>query len=131
MAGLHHAPLPPDEPRDPAAERHNARLGLVLFAVYLLGYVGFILVNAFAPAVMDEVPVAGLNVADLPPGTRLSLGDLAVLEIVKGRTGCSRLEAAQGKAIAGLGPIGVLARVAAGGMIRVGDPVASVEMVAV
>jgi uncharacterized membrane protein (DUF485 family) len=65
MAGLHHVPLPPEEPRDPVAERHNARLGLILFAVYLLGYVGYVLVNAFSPAVMDEVPVAGLNVAVL------------------------------------------------------------------
>jgi uncharacterized membrane protein (DUF485 family) len=56
-----HAP-PPDEPRDPIAERHNARLGLVLFAVYLLAYAAFVGVNAFAPSVMDAV-VGRLNVA--------------------------------------------------------------------
>ena len=43
MAGLDHSHLPPDEPRDPVAEQHNARLGLVLFAVYLLGYGTYVL----------------------------------------------------------------------------------------
>ena len=60
----------------------------------------------------------------LPPGARLRLGAAAVLEIVKGRNGCTRLEAAQGQTIAGLGPIGVLARVVEGGEIGVGDEVA-------
>jgi uncharacterized membrane protein (DUF485 family) len=64
MAGLHHVPIP-QEPRDPVAERHNARLGLVLFAIYLVFYGAYVLVNAFWPAVMDEVPFAGLNVAVL------------------------------------------------------------------
>jgi MOSC domain-containing protein YiiM len=66
----------------------------------------------------------------LPPGTRLQLGDAAVLEIVKGRSGCTRLEAAQGKSITGLGPIGMLARVITSGPIRVGDPVRVLEVVA-
>lgn len=78
----------------------------------------------------EQLIVEGLDVIALPPGTRLRLGDAAELEIVKGRTGCERLEAAQGQSIAGLGPIGVLARVAAGGLIRVGDPVGVVEPVA-
>lgn len=72
----------------------------------------------------EQLIVDGLDLGALPPGTRLRLGDAAELEIVKGRTGCARLEAAQGRSIAGLGPIGVLARVTAGGTIRVGDPVA-------
>lgn len=59
------------------------------------------------------------------------LGETAVLAIVKGRTCCERLEAAQGKSIEGLGPIGVLARVVVSGPIRVGDPVAVVETVGV
>jgi len=50
------------ETRDPVTERYNARLGLVLFAVYLVAYVAFMLVNAFAPAWMDAA-VGGLNVA--------------------------------------------------------------------
>jgi MOSC domain-containing protein YiiM len=70
----------------------------------------------------EQLIVAGLDVVALPPGARLRLG-AAVLEIVKGRSGCSRLEAAQGQSIAGLGPIGVLARVIVGGEIAVGDEV--------
>jgi uncharacterized membrane protein (DUF485 family) len=51
---LHVHPALPTEPHDPATERHNARLGLVLFAVYFVGYAAFVLVNAFAPKLMDE-----------------------------------------------------------------------------
>ena len=52
----------PDEPSDPAAERHNARLGLILFAVYLAAYAAFVGITAFAPSVMDQA-VGRLNVA--------------------------------------------------------------------
>lgn len=59
----HHAHVPsPDEPRDHAVERHNARLGLVLFAVYLTAYAAFVGISAFAPWVMDTT-VGRLNVA--------------------------------------------------------------------
>lgn len=61
MPSLDHAPLP-DEPRDPAVERYNARLGLILFAVYLIAYGAFVGINAFAPAVMDQL-VGRLNLA--------------------------------------------------------------------
>ena len=71
----------------------------------------------------EQLILTGLDVVALPPGARLRLGHSAVLEIVKGRSGCSRLEAAQGQSIAGLGPIGVLARVIVGGEIAVGDEV--------
>lgn len=73
----------------------------------------------------EQIILSGLAVETLPPGTRLRLGDGAVIEVTKGRTGCARLEAAQGKSIAGLGPIGALARVVVGGRVRVGDPVAA------
>ena len=56
-----HGPSP-EEPRDHPVERHNARLGLVLFAVYLLAYAAFVGVSAFAPGVMDQT-VGRLNVA--------------------------------------------------------------------
>lgn len=62
MPSLDHYPVTPPEPRDPAAERWNARLGLMLFVVYLAGYAAFVLVNAFAPRLMDET-VGGLNAA--------------------------------------------------------------------
>jgi MOSC domain-containing protein YiiM len=71
----------------------------------------------------EQLIVRGLEFASLNPGDRLQLGQEACIEIVKGRTGCERLEAAQGKSIAGIGSIGLLARVVAGGEIRVGDPV--------
>ena len=77
----------------------------------------------------EQLIVEGLDVVALPPGTRLRLGPAAVLQIVKGRTGCSRLEAAQGQSIAGLGPIGVLARVVVGGEVAVGEGVMVEEQV--
>ncbi|MCA9025677.1 MAG: DUF485 domain-containing protein [Planctomycetaceae bacterium] len=43
----------------------NARIGLVLFAVYLLLYGGFVLLNTFAPQTMEATPVAGINLAIL------------------------------------------------------------------
>jgi uncharacterized membrane protein (DUF485 family) len=58
---LHDASLPP-EPRDAAAERWNARLGLALFAVYTLGYGAFVLLAAFRPSSM-AAEIGGLNAA--------------------------------------------------------------------
>ncbi len=52
----------PDSPPDPVAERHNARLGLILFAVYLAAYGTFVGISAFTPWVMD-LTVGRLNVA--------------------------------------------------------------------
>jgi len=71
----------------------------------------------------EQIIVTGLAVESLAPGVCLQLGSEARIEITKPRTGCERLEAAQGTSIQGLGPIGVLAKVIAGGTIRVGDPV--------
>ena len=76
----------------------------------------------------EQIIVAGLAVETLPPGTLLAFGPEAILTITKGRTGCDRLEAAQGKSIADLGPIGALARVVMGGPIRVGDTVRLLEV---
>jgi uncharacterized membrane protein (DUF485 family) len=77
MAGLDHSHLPPPEVRDPAVERHNARLGLVLFAVYLVCYSVYVLVNAFRPAVMDEVVFSGINLA-VASGMGLIVGALVL-----------------------------------------------------
>ena len=41
----------------------NTRLGMVLFVIYLVLYVGFVLINAFAADVMDLKVFAGLNLA--------------------------------------------------------------------
>lgn len=43
----------------------NARLGYLLFMVYLLLYGGFVFINAFAADVMEITPVAGVNLAVL------------------------------------------------------------------
>ena len=48
-----------------SSSQHNARIGLVLFGVYLTLYAGFVLLNAFAADVMEKTPIAGLNVAIL------------------------------------------------------------------
>ena len=41
----------------------NTRLGLILFAIYLAFYGGFVFLSAFAPASMESKPFAGLNLA--------------------------------------------------------------------
>ncbi|QDT06854.1 hypothetical protein K227x_52750 [Rubripirellula lacrimiformis] len=43
--------------------RHNTRLGLWLFLIYLALYLGFVLINAFAANVMETIVIAGLNLA--------------------------------------------------------------------
>jgi len=46
-------------------DTRNSRIGLVLFAVYLLLYGGFVYLNAFAADVMETTPIAGVNLAIL------------------------------------------------------------------
>ncbi|HJN10968.1 MAG: DUF485 domain-containing protein [Pirellulaceae bacterium] len=46
-------------------EAHNARIGIILFAVYSVFYGSFVLLNAFAPDVMEIKPFAGINLAIL------------------------------------------------------------------
>ncbi len=77
----------------------------------------------------EQIIVAGLAVEDLAPGARLQLGSTSVIEVIKPRTGCSRLEAAQGQPVmtAGIGRLGILAKVIHGGEIQVGDPVTLIE----
>ena len=41
----------------------NARIGLILFVVYLAFYAGFVLLAAFSPATMSRTPWAGVNLA--------------------------------------------------------------------
>lgn len=74
----------------------------------------------------EQIVVAGLDLAALPNGSRIKLGEAAVIEIVKPRTGCSRFQAIQGTAPKAVsGRLGAMCRVIAGGLIRVGDPVAN------
>ena len=41
----------------------NARLGVILFFVYLAFYAGFVLLAAFSPTTMARTPWAGVNLA--------------------------------------------------------------------
>lgn len=54
-------PDPIDVMHDPTV-RHNERIGLVLFFLYLAFYGGFVALTAFAPDVM-RTTVAGVNLA--------------------------------------------------------------------
>jgi uncharacterized membrane protein (DUF485 family) len=40
-------------------------LGSILFALYLALYGGFVFLNAFAPATMEQTPFSGVNLAVL------------------------------------------------------------------
>lgn len=46
-------------------ETRSARIGMVLFCIYLLLYGGFVLINAFSPTTMESTPIAGVNLAIL------------------------------------------------------------------
>ena len=46
-------------------ETRSNPLGLKLFCVYLVIYIGFVLINAAAPELMEWTPLAGLNLAIL------------------------------------------------------------------
>lgn len=73
----------------------------------------------------EQLVLTGLDPAALAPGARLRIGAEAVIEVTLPRTPCGRFERVQGKAKESAdGRIGVMARVVAGGPIRVGDPVA-------
>lgn len=73
----------------------------------------------------EQLIVDGIRFNKLKPGLQLAIGDSAVIEITKARTGCDRLEAAQGKTIPApiKAAIGHMARVVHGGTIRTGDPI--------
>ncbi|SFI45085.1 DUF485 domain-containing protein [Planctomicrobium piriforme] len=43
----------------------NARIGLVLFAIYLVFYAGFVGLNAFSPETMAQTPIPNVNLAIL------------------------------------------------------------------
>ena len=78
-----------------------------------------------APGAMGEqLVIAGIAIDRLPPGARLQLGDEAIIEVDKARTGCERLQHIHGCTPAMVaGRLGVMARVLSGGTIRVADEV--------
>jgi MOSC domain-containing protein YiiM len=72
----------------------------------------------------ENVVVAGLDLDALPAGTRLALGPVAVVRIVKARTGCQNLGYIHGDfPAAAAGRVGQMCAVEAGGEIRLGDAV--------
>ncbi|WP_235935209.1 DUF485 domain-containing protein [Candidatus Laterigemmans baculatus] len=48
---------------DISPRRFNSRLGMALFALYLVFYLGFVLVSAFAADWMEATVLGGLNLA--------------------------------------------------------------------
>ena len=62
MAHFDHGAAHPKEVEDEVQVARRARLGLWLFGVYCLAYGAFVLLNAFAPKVM-EITFGGVNLA--------------------------------------------------------------------
>ena len=54
---------PVHDDHHPETVSRNARVGLVLFTVYLLLYGGFMVMNAFFPEKMARAPFGGINLA--------------------------------------------------------------------
>jgi MOSC domain-containing protein YiiM len=72
----------------------------------------------------EQIIVKGLSLDGMNSGDRLRLGVEALVELTLQRTGCFRLEAAQGKSNNAFGNrAGWMARVVNSGTIRVGDKV--------
>jgi uncharacterized membrane protein (DUF485 family) len=65
MADLHLGDAPTSVEHDPATDRRNARVGLVLFSLYTSAYAVFMVLCAFFPTIVQRKPVAGINVAIL------------------------------------------------------------------
>jgi uncharacterized membrane protein (DUF485 family) len=62
MAGFDHGPAHPQEIEDPIEVARRLKISLWLFGVYCVFYAGFVLLNAFAPKVM-EITFGGVNLA--------------------------------------------------------------------
>jgi MOSC domain-containing protein YiiM len=74
--------------------------------------------------IKENLTVEGLNVMELPAGSRLHLGETAVLEITKICEPCFRMdEIREGLRQELEGRRGMVSRVILGGSIRVGDPI--------
>lgn len=76
----------------------------------------------------EQIVIHQMDVDRLAPGTRVQLGAEAVIEVVESRNGCDRFEKIQKHPRSDVaGQMGVMARVIAGGHVRVGDPVRLVD----
>ena len=63
MADLNFKRPAPREQEDSVVVAHNTRTGLLLFAVYVIFYGGFMALSAFWPGVMSEPFLGGVNLA--------------------------------------------------------------------
>ena len=63
MVGLDHGQNETTDDESPLIAARNARVGLVLFAIYLFFYAAFVLISAFHPDWMAERPGGGVNLA--------------------------------------------------------------------
>lgn len=72
----------------------------------------------------EQIVIHQLDVDGLPDGTKVQLGNEAIIEIVKPRTGCEKFELVQKRSRDLVqGQMGKIAKVLVGGKIHVGDPV--------
>lgn len=56
-----HEPAEPGAPD--AATSYKSRLGVVMFVVYGIVYMGFVAINVLSPAFMEKIVLFGLNLA--------------------------------------------------------------------
>ena len=63
MVGLEHGTNEPADDDSPLIAARNARVGLILFAIYLFFYAAFVLISAFNPEWMAQRPGGGVNLA--------------------------------------------------------------------
>jgi uncharacterized membrane protein (DUF485 family) len=77
MVGLDHGGNEPAEDDSPLVAARNARVGLVLFAIYLFFYAAFVLISAFNLDWMAQRPGGGVNLA-IWSGFGLLAGALAM-----------------------------------------------------
>jgi len=84
--------------------------------------------NVEPGAMGEQMIFDGLNVMQYPPKTRIQIGDSAVIELTKPRTGCDRFQAIQGVDPKTLeNQMGMMARVIVSGAINVGDEIKVLE----
>ena len=63
VGGWDHVSSGDADREQPPPPEHHARIGMVLFVVYLVLYGGFVFISAFSPAWMAQRPWADINLA--------------------------------------------------------------------
>ena len=72
----------------------------------------------------EQIQISGVDIENLPAGTLLQMGDIAIIRLNKPRTGCVWLEKIQGKPVnQSVGKLGIMASVIESGTISVGDAI--------